>query len=42
MENVKNLTVREYIFAVDLWFQQTRERPINQWSIFEKAKRWRF
>ena len=40
MEDAKNLTPENYICLIDHWFEESRKLPINQWSIFQRARRW--
>lgn len=42
MDNVSNLTVKDYISFVDKWYSESRDLPINRWSIFQRAWRWRW
>ena len=40
MTDVKNLTVEAYISQIDVWFQEHQEKPISNWSVFGRARRW--
>lgn len=40
MANVENLTVEDYIEIIDDWFKKSKLLPINQWNIFDRARRW--
>ncbi len=40
MEDVKKITPKYYIYLIDKWFEESRKLPINQWSIFQRARRW--
>ncbi len=40
MKDCKNLTVEGYKKIIDQWFIESRTLPINQWSIFNRARRW--
>lgn len=42
MNDVTNLTAQDYIFYINIWFQRNRQKHINKWSVFEKARRWRW
>lgn len=40
MVDMSNLTVDQYIRCVDIWYRESRELPINQWNVFQRARRW--
>ena len=40
MEDVKKITPKYYIYLIDKWYKESRKLPINQWSIFQRARRW--
>ena len=40
MVDIGNLTVKQYIRCVDIWFEETKELPVNRWNVFQPARRW--
>lgn len=40
MVDMSNLTVDQYIRCVDIWYRESKELPINQWNVFQRARRW--
>ena len=40
MDDIANLTVSNYIRCVDDWYAESKELPINQWNVFQPARRW--
>ena len=40
MVDMSNLTVDQYIRCIDIWYRESRELEINQWNVFQSARRW--
>lgn len=40
VEDVKNLTVGNYIWCVNHWEQERRKKFYNKWNVFMKLREW--
>lgn len=39
MTNVRDLTVQEYITAVNYWYKQALKKPACSWSVFREQRK---
>lgn len=42
MDDIRDLTVSDYIRCIDIWYKESRELPINRWNVFMPARRWKW